>query len=94
MKGQFGPNSVETGSQQAAMLLQLDFDGVPLRDVSDVFSHLDALTLEQVNRVVQERFPQKLDWVIVGQAETCRPLAAKFGQVTETKLAEAGWGPR
>ena len=76
------------------MLLQLDFDGVPRGVVSDLFTHFDALTLEQVNRMVQERFPQQLDWVIVGQAETCRPLAAQFGRVTETKLAGPGWGPR
>jgi predicted Zn-dependent peptidase len=93
-KGQFGPNAVETGSQQAAMLLQLDFDGVPRDVVGGLFEHLDAVTLEQANRVIRTRFPKKLDWVVVGQAAACRPFLGKFGKVTECKITDPGWGPR
>jgi predicted Zn-dependent peptidase len=92
-KGQFGP-SVETGSQQAAMLLSLDFDGVPRDVIAKAFERFDALTLEQVNRVIRERFPKKLDWVVIGPAEKLRPLAARFGTVTECAITGPGWGPR
>jgi predicted Zn-dependent peptidase len=94
LKGQYAPNNVETGSQQAHVILDLAFGGVPRAVVGDLFANLDAVTLEIVNRVVKERFPQKLDWVVVGNAETCRPFLAKFGKVTECRITDPGWGPR
>lgn len=93
-KGQFAPNSVETGSQQAAMLLALDAEGVPRDVIGRLFERFDAVTLEQVNRVIRERFPQKLDWVVVGPAATCRAFVGKFGAVTECKVSDPGWGPK
>jgi predicted Zn-dependent peptidase len=76
------------------MLLSLDFDGVPRDVIAKAFERFDALTLEQVNRVIRERFPKKLDWVVIGPAEKLRPLAARFGTVTECAITGPGWGPR
>ncbi|MCE9638139.1 MAG: insulinase family protein [Planctomycetes bacterium] len=92
-KGQFGPG-VETGSQQAAMLLALDQEGVPRDVIAGLFEHFDSVTLDQINRVIKTRFPKKLDWVVVGPAATCRPFVTKLGKVTECKVSDPGWGPR
>src|SRR5262249_4168950 len=80
VKGQYAPENLETAAQQASMILSLEFDGVP-RDVIDrFFVHLDALTLDQVNRVVKQRFPAK-DWVwtVIGPADKLRDFLKKYG---------------
>jgi predicted Zn-dependent peptidase len=94
IKGQFAPEAVETASQVAGMLLALDFDGVPREVVSGYFAKLDGLKVEDVNRVIKERFPSK-DWVwtVIGQAAELREYLAKFGKVSECKLMDPGFGP-
>lgn len=92
LKGQYGPG-FETGAQQAAAILDLEFDGLPRDHVDGFLARIDALTLDDVNRVVRERFPQRLDWVVIGPAETCRPIVARFGKVTECRVTDPGFGP-
>lgn len=92
LRGQFGLG-FETGAQQAAAILDLEFDGLS-RDVVDTFlARVDAITLDEVNRVIRERFPRKLDWTAIGRADVCRPVFAKFGAVTECKVTDPGFGP-
>lgn len=94
IKGQYAPETVETAAQQAAMILTLEFEGVPRDVVDKLFERLDALTLADVNRVVLERFPSKdWTWTVIGQADTLRDYLKKFGSVTECKLMDAGFGP-
>jgi len=92
LRGQYGPG-FETGEQQAGAILDLEFDGLS-RDLVDGFlDELDSLTLEDVNRVIRERFPKALDWVVIGRADACRETAAKFGAVTECSITDPGFGP-
>jgi len=94
IKGQYAPDNVETAAQQASMILALDFDGVPRDVVDKLFVRLDALTLDDVNRVVKQRFPSKdWAWTMIGPAAQLREYAKKFGAVTECKLTDAGYGP-
>ncbi len=94
IKGQYAPDNVETASQQASMLLALDFDAVPRDVVDKLFARLDALTLDDVHRVIKERFPSKdWTWTVIGPAEKLREYLKKFGQVAECKLADTGFGP-
>ena len=94
IKGQFATDAVETASQAASMILALEFDGVPRSVVDGLYARLDALTLGEVNRVVKERFPSKdWAWTVIGQAGKLREYLAKFGKVTECKLADPGFGP-
>lgn len=94
IKGQYAPDNVETASQQASMLLALDFDAVPRDVVDTLFARLDALTLADVNRVVKERFPaEDWAWTVIGPAEKLREYLKKFGKVGECKLADPGFGP-
>ena len=94
IEGQFAPEAVETAAQQASMILSLEFDGVPRAVIDTLFARLGALTLEDVNRVITTRLPSK-DWVwtVIGPAAKLRDYLAKFGKVTQCKLAEPGYGP-
>lgn len=94
IQGQYAPDNVETAAQVAGMLLELDSAGLSPDLVTGLFGRLDALGLEAVNRVIRERFPSKaLTWVLIGQAEALRELAAGLGPVTEVALAGPGFGP-
>src|SRR5262249_44102066 len=88
IKGQYAPDNLETADQAGAMVLALAFDGLPREVVDRFYEHLDALKLEDVNRVITQRLPrEQLSWVIIGQATELRDLAKELGDVTEVKLA-------
>lgn len=94
IEGQFAPDAVETAAQQASMILSLEFDGVPRSVIDGLFAKLDALTLADVNRVISARLPSKdWSWTVIGPAAKLRTYLAKFGKVTECKLADPGFGP-
>jgi len=87
LKGQYAPATVETAAQAAGMILALEFDGLPRSVVDGLFPRLDALTLEDVNRVIRDRFPQKaLVWAVIGEVEVLRPLVAPLGPLTELPI--------
>jgi predicted Zn-dependent peptidase len=95
VQGQYAPDNVETAEQAAGMVLALEFAGLPRARVDRFFADLDALTPDEVNRVVREHFPaDALSWVIVGRAEVVRPIAAELGDVTEVRVSDPGFGPR
>jgi zinc protease len=95
VKGQFGPGTLETASQQAGLLLELESEGLDRALIDQLFARLDGVELEDVNRVIRERFPrQGLRWVVIGPADGLREVAAELGEVTEIELAQPGWGPR
>jgi predicted Zn-dependent peptidase len=93
IQGQYGPDTVETAGQVASMHLALRFEGLGPEKVDGLFAALDALTAEQVNRVIAERFPSQPVWVVIGQAEALREVVRPFGEVTEVELAAPGFGP-
>ncbi len=95
VKGQFAPDELETPAQQAVWLLDLTLHGMSRDFIDGFFARLDAVTLEGVNRVITERFPQQdLAWVVIGRAAVLREIVAPLGDVTEVKLAQPGFGPR
>lgn len=94
LKGQFAPGVLETAPQAADLLLELQLAGLGPELIDRLFQRLDALTLEQVNRVIEERFPREaLCWVIIGRARELREVAAELGEVVEVELAQPGFGP-
>ena len=94
IQGQFAPDKLETPMQRAKMLLALAYAKVPRAKIEGLFAALDALTVDEVNRVTQ-RFPEPkaLRWVLLGRAEHLRELAKELGEVTEVELAAPGFGP-
>jgi len=95
VKGQFAPDELETPAQRAAWRLDLAISGMSWEFIEGFFKRLDALTLEDVNRVITTRFPKDdLCWVVIGQADVLRPIVEPLGMVTEVKLSSPGFGPR
>ena len=95
VKGQFAPDEMETPAQRAAWMLDLAISGMSFDFIDGFFARLDALTLDDVNRVITERFPREdLCWVVIGQADALRPVVERLGKVTEVKLSAPGFGPR
>ena len=94
LQGQLAPDLVETPAQQAKLLLDLRQAGLPAARITGLFAALDALTLEQVNAVIGERFPQTLSWAVIGPAQHLAPILEGFGDVTRVSLATPGFGPR
>lgn len=95
VKGQFAPDTLETADQAASMILALAFDGLPRDLVDRFFERLDAVTLDEVNRVIRERFPgDDLSWVVIGEPEVVRPVAAELGTLAEVPIDAPGFGPR
>jgi len=95
VKGQFAPDELETPAQRAAWRLDLAISGMSWKFIDGFFDRLDALTLEETNRVITTRFPKDdLCWVVIGQADVLRPIVEPLGKVTEVKLSAPGFGPR
>jgi len=94
VKGQFAADNLETAEQQGSMILSLAFDGLPRDLVERLYERMDQVGLDDANRVLRERFPKNLDWVVIGRGADLRKVVAKFGKVTEVPVAEPGFGPR
>jgi len=92
LQGQLAPELIETAALQAKLLLDLLQDGLPSERIASLFGDLDALSLEQVNAVITERFPRRLTWAVIGPARTLRPILESFGQITEVELKSPGFG--
>ena len=93
IQGQFGPETVETAAQAAGMALSLRFDGLGPELIDGFYERLDALSLDEVNRVIQTRFPRQLAWVVIGEGAALREVVKAFGEVTEVELKAPGFGP-
>ena len=95
VKGQFAPDELETPAQQAGWLLDLALSGMSRDFIDGFFARLDAVTLDDVNRVITKRFPKEpLTWVVIGRAAVLREIVAPLGDVTEVPLSAPGFGPR
>jgi predicted Zn-dependent peptidase len=95
IQGQFAPATVETADQAASMILALEFDGLPRDLVDGYFARLDALKLEDVNRVIRAHFPSEpFAFTVIGPAEKVRDFVGTLGKITECKLADPGFGPK
>ncbi len=95
VKGQFAPDELETAAQSADWVLDLAISGLSRDFIDGWFARLDAVTLDDVNRVIRERFPREpLAWAFIGPAAVVRPIAEGLGEVTQIELSAPGFGPR
>lgn len=85
IKGQFPPR-IETSDQIAALLAQLEFYGLDERDVNDLYSKIDSMTLDDARRVIKQYFPREsLVFVLIGKSDEIQKLAKKYAPNVETK---------
>lgn len=90
--GQF-PLGLETGTQWASQLATIEQYRLGPRYVEEYTSALSGVQLEDTKSVINEVFPsnEEVLLVVIGKATTLRDALAKFGPITEMKLADEEW---
>lgn len=91
VKGQFPPR-YETAGQLAGLLGQMYLYDLSDEQINAFQQQVDALTLEQAEALVAKYFPKAdLQFVLVGQADAIRDIAAQYGEVAEVAISAHGF---
>jgi len=93
IKGQFGPR-VETTDQLAGWMAELELYGLERSEVDDYFARLDAVTLADARRVIQQYYPiEDLTFTVVGKAAEISKVVKKYAPKMDTiSIGEPGFG--
>jgi predicted Zn-dependent peptidase len=93
IKGQFPP-AIETSGQLASQLAQLEFYGLDEREINNLYSQIDAMTLADAQRVIKQYFPlENLVFVVIGKATEIGAVVRKYAPLVDTcSITEAGFG--
>jgi zinc protease len=94
VKGQYPPR-FETSAQLAGLLGEMFVAGMGREQIDNFMRDVDSLTPARVRALVDKHFPRKdLQMVLIGNAEKIRPIAQKYGTVTELDITADGFQPR
>ncbi len=91
--GQF-PLGLETASQWASQLATLEQYGLGARYIDEYADALSRVALDDTKKVINDVFPSSSEvlLVVIGKATTLKDALAKFGPITEMRLADEEWG--
>ena len=94
VKGTYPRQALETSDQLANVLGDIELYGLNKGEVDDLFSRIDAVTLEQANAAVKKHFkPDNLTFVVLGNAAKIRDSVKKYASsVKEVSVKDPGWG--
>jgi zinc protease len=94
VKGTYPTQALETPDQLATMLGDIEIFGLNKGEVDDLFSRIDAVTLDRANELIRKRLkPENLTFVVLGNASKIRDVVKKYApNVKELKAAEPGFG--
>jgi predicted Zn-dependent peptidase len=94
VKGTYPRQALETSEQLAAVVGDIELFGLNRGEVDDLFSRIDAVTLEQANAVAKKHFrTENLTFVVLGNASKIRDAVKKYAPtVKEVSVKEPGWG--
>jgi predicted Zn-dependent peptidase len=92
-KGSYAPENLQTAEQLAALLANLELFGLDREVIDDLYSRIDAVTLDQANAAVKKYFrADDLNFVLVGNASRIREAVRKYApQMMEISIAEPGF---
>lgn len=95
VQGQF-PLAFETAAQWAYQLGSLELYDLDRGYIDDYAASLDAVSLQDARKVVDEVYPtsRELVLVVIGNASAIRDGLRKYGPVTEMKLSDPVFGKR
>jgi predicted Zn-dependent peptidase len=86
MKGQFPP-TIETSDELASTIARLEFYGLDASDVDSYFSKIDAVTIADTRRIIQQYFPlDNLVFVLIGKASEIQNTVKKYAPTLDTKI--------
>lgn len=94
LKGQYATN-LETTNQLASTIATLEFYGLDSSDVDSYYAKVDALTVDQARRIINQYFPlDNLVFVLIGKAEEIEPIARKYAPKIDRKsITQPGFNP-
>jgi zinc protease len=85
IKGQYAPD-IEPPEALAALLNRLEFYGLDEREINEYFARIDAFTLADAKRVIQNYFPaENLVFVLLGKGEEVGNLVKKYAPKVEMR---------
>ena len=92
IKGQY-PLSIETSSQLARLLTELEFYGLNRSEVDGFYAKVDALTVERLGEVIQRHFPlDDLVFTVIGKADEIEGVVQKYAEKVKRKsITEPGF---
>ena len=92
IKGQYPPE-IETTDQLADLLAELEFYGLDEREVNELYARLDAMTLADAKRVIEQYYPKdNLVFVLIGKGNDIQAIVKKYAPKVDTKsITEPGF---
>lgn len=94
VKGQFPPD-LETGTQLAAKLTEIEMYGLGRGEVDDFERNVEGASVEDMKSTIASVYPKNdLVFVLIGNAAAIRESAKKYGEVTEMKITDKEWSSR
>lgn len=92
IKGQYPPE-IETADQLAALIAELEFYGLDEREVNELYTRIDAMTLADAKKVIEQYYPKdNLVFVLIGKANDIQAIAKKYAPKMDTKsITEPGF---
>lgn len=79
LKGTFPADELETGSQLASLLTELELYGLDRAEIDQLFAKVDAVTVEQANAVARRYYgSDRLLFVLLGNAAAIRAGVKKY----------------
>jgi predicted Zn-dependent peptidase len=93
VKGLYPTSQLETADQVETVLGDIELFGLNKGEVDDLFSRIDAVTLERANAVAKKWYGQdKLTFVVLGNASKIRGAVKKYApSVKEVSVKDPGF---
>lgn len=93
VKGLFPTQRLETSDQVATIVGEIELYGLNKGEVDDLFSRIDAMTLEQANAMAKKHYGvDNLTFVVLGNAGKIRDSVKKYAPiVTEVDIKTPGF---
>src|SRR5262249_31422224 len=87
------PTDYETTNQLAAAIAGLDFYGLSEADINGIYAKIDAMTLQDAQRIIKQYFPlDNLVFVLIGKASEIQPVAKKYaGKMDVKQINQTGF---
>ncbi|MCW3073142.1 MAG: peptidase domain protein [Flaviaesturariibacter sp.] len=83
------PPRYETSGQLAGLLTSMFWYGFDESFINNFQKNVDELTVAKAKEIVQKYYPKNnLQFIMVGNAEAIRKIAAKYGTVTEVNIKD------
>jgi len=94
IKGTYPTQSLETADQLAKVLADIEVFGLNRGEVDDLFSRIDAVTLERANATARKWYgTEDLTFVVLGNAAKIRDSVKKYApQFSEVSIKSPGFG--